>query len=268
LPKLTITIVLAYATLGACAGVLAGLLGVGGGLVIVPVLIFLFQGQGIDPTVVVHLAIGTSLATIVVTSLSSVRAHHRHGAVLWPVVGQLTPGIVGGAWLGAEVVHLLPGAVLKVSFGVFELLVAAQIGFGVRPVPHRRLPGQMGMVAAGGIIGFVSGIIGIGGGTLTVPFLVWCNTSIRNAVATSAACGLPIAVAGSLGFVVTGWSVTTLPPYSTGYVYWPALVGVTTASMFTAPLGARLAHTLPTEVLKRSFALFLTLLGVRMLVAA
>ncbi|CAK0774472.1 putative membrane transporter protein [Gammaproteobacteria bacterium] len=260
-------IILAYATLGAFAGVLAGLLGVGGGLVIVPVLVFLFQGQGIDPTVVVHLAIGTSLATIVVTSLSSIRAHHRRGAVLWPVVYELTPGIVVGTWLGAEVVHLLPTVALKIIFGLFELAVAAKIGFGLRPSPHRRLPGRVGMSGTGSLIGFISGIIGIGGGTLTVPFLVWCNTPIRNAVATSAACGMPIAVAGSLGFVATGWSVAVLPLYSTGYVYWPALVGVTATSMLTAPLGAWLAHTLPTTLLNRFFALFLFVLGVRMLLS-
>ncbi|CAK0773379.1 putative membrane transporter protein [Gammaproteobacteria bacterium] len=260
-------IILSYATLGAFAGVLAGLLGVGGGLVIVPVLVSLFQNQGMDPTVIVHLAIGTSLATIVVTSLSSVRAHHQRGAVLWPVVQQLTPGIVIGTWLGAEVVHLLPATTLTVIFGVFELIVAAKVGFGLSPHAHRQLPGRSAMFWIGALIGFVSGIIGIGGGILSVPFLVWCNVPIRNAVATSSACGVPIAVSGSLGFVVTGWAVATLPLHSTGYIYWPALLGVTAASMLTAPLGAWLAHTLPTTLLKRFFALFLFALGVRMLLS-
>ncbi|CAK0773463.1 putative membrane transporter protein [Gammaproteobacteria bacterium] len=264
---MTTIIFLGYASLGACTGILAGLLGVGGGLVIVPVLVMLFQDQGMNSTVVVHLAIGTSLATIVMTSLSSVYAHHQQEAVLWPVAYQLAPGIVVGSWLGARVVHFLPTTTLKIIFGLFELLVAAKIGFGLRPRPGHQLPGRTAMSGVGGFIGLVSGIVGIGGGVLTVPFLTWCNISIRNAVATSAACGIPIAVAGSLGFAVTGWSLTTLPPYSTGYIHWPALLGVTSTSVLTAPLGARLAHGISTTVLTRLFVLLLIFFGVRMLLS-
>lgn len=256
---------LLYPLVGAFVGVIAGLFGVGGGLVIVPVLVLIFYSQGMAPALIMHLAIGTSLATIIVTSLSSVRAHHRHGAVLWPVFLKLTPGIIAGTLLGAAVVGQLPNNALRVIFGVFELLVAAQIGFGIKTAPHRQLPGRAGMNATGGVIGVVSAIVGIGGGTLTVPFLVWCNIAIRQAVATSAACGLPIAVAGTIGFIIAGWSEAQLPSWSTGYVYWPAFAGIALASVLFAPLGAKLAHTLPADKLKRFFALFLAALGLRML---
>ena len=254
-----------YLTLGLFAGVMAGLLGVGGGLIIVPTLAWIFHHQQVDDAIVMHLAIGTSLATIVVTSISSVRAHHRRGAVLWPIFWRLTPGIVVGAWLGAAIADALPSAVLSKVFAVFVLTVAAQMGFGAKPAPHRELPGTAGMLTAGGVIGAVSAIVGIGGGSLTVPFLTWCNIAIRQAVATSSACGLPIALAGALGFVVTGLNAAGRPDWSLGYIYGPALVGITLTSMLSAPLGAKLAHTLPTEMLKKVFAAFLTLVGVKML---
>jgi uncharacterized membrane protein YfcA len=256
---------LAYIGLGAFAGVLAGLFGVGGGLVIVPVLAFLFQQQGIPSEVLMHLAVGTSLATIVFTSLSSVYAHHRRGAVQWSAVARLAPGIVIGAWIGAVLAERLPGVQLRTVFGVFELLVALQMGLALRASAHRRLPGWMGMGIAGSIIGAVSAIVGIGGGTMTVPFLQWCNMPMRHAVATSAACGLPIAIAGTLGFVVSGWGKATLPELSSGFLYWPAFAGIVAASVVFAPLGARLAHALPAAQLKRFFALFLAFLGLRML---
>ena len=254
-----------YLTLGLFAGVMAGLLGVGGGLIIVPALAWILHHQQVDDAIVMHLAIGTSLATIVVTSISSVRAHHRRGAVLWPIFWRLTPGIVVGAWLGAAIADALPSAMLSKVFAVFVLTVAVQMGFGAKPAPHRELPGTTGMLTAGGVIGAVSAIVGIGGGSLTVPFLTWCNIAIRQAVATSSACGLPIALAGALGFVVTGLNAAGRPDWSLGYVYGPALVGITLTSMLSAPLGAKLAHTLPTEMLKKVFAVFLTLVGVKML---
>lgn len=257
--------VLLYLALGAFAGVMAGLLGVGGGLIIVPVLAGIFHAQHVNHAIIMHLAIGTSLATIVVTSISSVRAHHQHRAVQWPTVWRLTPGIIVGAWLGAAIAHELPSAALTKIFAVFVLTVSAQMAFGAKPAPHRELPGTAGMALAGGVIGVVSAIVGIGGGSLTVPFLSWCNISIRQAVATSAACGLPIALAGTLGFIVTGLNAPERPAWSLGYLYVPALVGVAAASMLTAPLGARLAHSLPTGILKKVFAIFLAVIGIRML---
>ena len=263
---ISVTLLL-YLVLGAFAGVMAGLLGVGGGLIIVPVLAWIFHGQHISDALIMHMAIGTSLATIVVTSLSSIRAHHQRGAVLWPVVWQLTPGIVIGAWLGSAVADRLSSFALTKIFAVFVLMVSAQIAFGAKPAPQRGLPGASGMLTTGGVIGVVSAIVGIGGGSLTVPFLTWCNTAIRQAVATSAACGLPIALAGSVGFIVTGWNAADVPPWSLGYIYGPALIGVAAASLFSAPLGAKLAHTLPTETLKKVFAIFLALVGTKMLLS-
>lgn len=252
-----------YLLLGAFAGTLAGLLGVGGGLVIVPVLAILFHAQGINPTLIMQLAIATSLATIVFTSISSVRAHNKRGAVRWDLFWRLTPGIVLGAGLGALLVDMLPSATLRTIFGTFELLVAAQMGFGAKPNPHCQLKTRWGPLV-GLIIGSVSAIVGIGGGTLTVPFLVWCNVKVQQAVATAAACGLPIALAGSLAMVFTGWSEPGLPEETLGYIYLPAFIGIVASSVLFAPLGARLAHRLPAQILKRVFALFLGLLGMVM----
>lgn len=258
-------ILLVYLLVGAIAGMIAGLLGVGGGLIIVPVLALLFQQWGIADSVLMHLAIGTSLATIVVTAISSMYAHHKHGAVDWAVFRQLTPGIIVGALLGAVIADFMSTRALRLFFGVFEIAVAIQIGFQLMASPQRTLPGTVGMTAAGGVIGALSTVVGIGGGTLTVPFLVWCNIMLRKAVATSSATGLPIAVAGAVGFVVTGWNAPQLPAWSSGYIYWPALTGIAAASVLFAPVGARLAHTLPVHVLRRFFAIFLAVLGVRML---
>lgn len=260
------SVLVAYLALGACAGTLAGLLGIGGGLVIVPVLFYLFQIQEFASEITMHLAIGSSLATVIFTAIASSYAHHRRGAVHWRAVAGLAPGIVLGALLGAMVADHLPTNKLRVFFGLFELVVAVQIGLGIIPAAKRKLPSRIGMAAAGSGIGSVSSILGIGGGTLTVPFLIWCNVAIREAIATSAACGLPIALAGTIGFMVTGWGNVFLPNGSSGYIYWPATLGIVVASTLFAPLGARLAHTLPIMALKRIFALLLIVIGLRMLV--
>ena len=260
---------IAYAVLGAFAGTMAGLLGVGGGLVIVPVLVMLWQADGLGGSQMVQLAIGTSLAVIVFTSLSSVRAHHQHSSVLWPVFWRLTPGILLGAGLGATVASAMPQAALKTVFGVFELLVAAQMLLSLRPSmsvsAKQELPGWSGMGLVGSMIGAVSALVGIGGGTMTVPFLDACKLRMQQAVGTSAACGLPIAVSGAVSYVLLGWGNVQLPENSAGFVYVPALIGIAVTSMLFAPLGAALAHRLPTPVLKKIFAGFLALLGVWML---
>ncbi len=256
-----------YLGVGVVAGILAGLLGVGGGLVVVPALIIAFNLQGIPDTVLMHLAVGTSLATIVFTSIASIRAHHKRGAVLWRLFIQLTPGIVVGALLGAAVAGLLPGAELRMVFGIYAITVALQMGLDLKPSPNRQLPGFLGMGLVGTLIGTVSAVVGIGGGSMTVPFLAWCNVEVRKAVATSAACGLPIAVAGAAGFVVSGWQVADLPEYSSGYLYWPALVGITAASTLFAGFGAKLAHSLPARTLKRVFAVFLLGIGLHLLLS-
>lgn len=255
-----------YLGVGAFAGVLAGLLGVGGGVVIVPALALSFGWLALPGDHLMQLAVGTSLATIVTTSLSSIRAHHKRGAVIWPVVAKITPGIVLGAILGALIADSISSEALRIVFGTFLLIASAHMLFGRPPAPHRDLPGSGGLVTAGGVIGSFSALVGIGGGTLTVPFLAWCNTEMKRAVATSAACGLPIAVAGSLSFVIAGLNETDLPDWSTGYLYWPGFVGIAAASALSAPLGARLAHSLPTATLKRVFAALLLAVGTRMLI--
>ncbi|MGH8586991.1 MAG: sulfite exporter TauE/SafE family protein [Gammaproteobacteria bacterium] len=261
LPALT-----AYLSLGAVAGLLAGLFGLGGGIVIVPALFFLYLRQGFPAELCMHLAVGSSLATVVFTSLTSAMAHHRHGAVRWPVVRRLSPGIVAGAALGAVLAEYAPGRFLRVFFGLFELLVAAQLALAPRPDLHRELPGAGGMWLVGTGIGALSTLLGIGGGTLTVPLLVYCNVPIHQAVGTSAACGLPISFAGAIGFAVAGWGEAGLPAGSSGYLYWPAVMAVVAGSAFLAPLGARLAHALPVATLRRGFAAVVAFIGVRMLV--
>jgi len=256
-----------YLGVGSVAGVLAGLLGVGGGLVIVPVLLWVFRAQGIDETIVLHLAIGTSLGTIVATSLSSIRAHHRRGSVRWPLVARLAPGIVLGAWIGAWVADQIETLWLQRVFAVFVVTVGLQMLLNPRVTGHSDPPGWPGMSAAGSVIGTISALVGIGGGTLTVPFLVWHRVEMVKAVGTSSACGLPIALAGALGFVVVGWGEAGLPPGATGYLYWPALGGVVVASVLTAPLGAWLAHNLPVGVLKRVFAVLLLGVGAKLLLS-
>ncbi|MFO7603890.1 MAG: sulfite exporter TauE/SafE family protein [Gammaproteobacteria bacterium] len=255
----------AYLVCGAVAGLLAGLLGVGGGLVIVPVLTLLFSMLHFSSDVIVHLAVGTSLATIVFTSLSSVRAHHRRQAVDWFIVWRLVPGIIFGALLGAIIADAMPTKILRNIFIAFELLVAIQMFASLRPQAQRDLPGRWGMSVAGTTIGMLSSIVGIGGGTLTVPFLVWCRVAIHRAIGTASACGLPIALGGSLGFIVMGWGHPALPEASSGFVYWPAWLGIVLASVLAAPLGAALAHRLPATRLKKIFATFLMVLALMML---
>jgi len=249
------------AALGVFAGVIAGLLGVGGGLIIVPMLVAMYTLQGFPAELNMQLAVGTSLATIVFTSLSSAGAHHRRAAVDWPIVMQLSAGILLGAWLGGVVAHWLGGVLLALVFGVFELAVAVQMAFGGPPAAHRAAPGRARNALAGLVIGAVSALLGIGGGTLTVPYLVWHKVEVRRAVGTSSACGLPIALVGALGFVLVGRGVEGLPPGSSGFVYWPAALAVSVTSVASAPLGAWLAHRLDQASLKRLFALFIGLLG-------
>ena len=259
---------LTYLLTGAVAGLAAGLLGIGGGLIIVPALALLFAGQAFAGDTLMHFAVGTSLATIIPTSVSSLLAHHRRGSVHWPAVRGLAPGILAGALAGAWLAQQVSSTWLGVLFGVFEVLVALQLLAGTRPAAHRALPGVAGMSVAGGGIGAFSALLGIGGGTLTVPFLLWHRVDIRMAVGTAAACGLPIAVAGAAGFAVAGLPVEVPHGFSSGFIYWPAVAGVTLTSVLLAPLGARLAHYLPRQALQRTFAILLLLVGLKMIAGA
>ena len=260
-----ITILLTYLGVGAVAGVLAGLLGIGGGLVIVPMLVFCLTRQGIAPQSLMHIALGTSMASIMFTAVSSFMAHHKRGAVDWPAVGRIVPGILAGTFLGSFVAARLSTNFLKTFFVIFLYYVAVQMLTNKKPRPSRGLPGNAGMFGAGSIIGLVSSLVGIGGGTLSVPFLMWCNLSVHQAIGTSAAIGFPIAVAGTAGYVLNGLPAESLPELSLGYIYLPALTGIVAASVLTAPLGVRLAHGLPVEKLKRVFAVILIIVGTRIL---
>ncbi len=260
--------ILLYISVGAFAGLLAGLLGIGGGLVIVPMLTFVFTAQGLADAHILHMALGTSLASIIFTSLSSLRAHNRRGAIVWPVVFRLTPGILAGTFLGAWVAALLSTNFLKLFFGCFLFYVGTQMLMGLKLKPSREIPGAVGIFGAGSTIGLLSSLVGIGGGTLSVPFLVWCNTTVHTAIGTSAAIGFPIAIAGTLGFIVNGLWVEGLPPRSLGFIQLVPLTGVVAASVFTAPFGAKLAHSLPVEKLKKIFALLLYTMGGRMILTS
>lgn len=251
--------------MGALAGTLAGLLGVGGGIIVVPVLILVFEHQGVSPVVLMHVALGTSLATIVVTSLSSIRSHHKHGAILWSVFRSIAPGIIIGALTGAFIARYISGEVLKLMFGIFMIIVGLQMIANRVAKPHRHLPGQKGMLLTGGMIGFVSSIMGVGGGTMSVPFLTWCNVAIHNAVATSSAIGLPIALAGMTGFVIAGWNAEHLPLISLGYVNVPAFFSIAVASILFAPVGAKITHRISAVHLRMVFGIFLLLLSFKIL---
>ncbi|NYT85672.1 sulfite exporter TauE/SafE family protein [Pollutimonas harenae] len=251
--------------LGIGSGFLAGLLGIGGGMVLVPFLTYLISAQGVDSELAVKMAIATSMAVIIFTSVSSVRAHHKRGAVRWDIVRKLAPGIVLGSMLGSiGVFSVLKGAYLAIFFGIFVAFSATQMFLGKKPPPTRQMPGTGGQLLAGGFIGFLSGLVGAGGGFISVPFMTWCNVAIHTAVATSAALGFPIAVANVAGYIVSGMAVTDLPPASFGYIYLPALALIAAASVCTAPLGARAAHSLPVSRLKRVFAIMLYALAIYM----
>ena len=259
-------LIVELAALGLCTGFLAGLLGIGGGMIMVPFITAILTNRGIAPDLAVKAAIATSMATIIFTSVSSVRAHHKRGAVRWDIARQLAPGIVLGAALASlGVFAMLKGSWLALLFAAFVGFSATQMLKDKKPKPSRTMPGTAGQVGAGGVIGFLSGLVGAGGGFVSVPFMTWCNVPIHNAVATSAALGFPIALANALGYIVAGQGVTNLPPASVGYIYLPALIVIASMSVLMAPLGVKAAHALPVKSLKRAFAGILYLLAAYML---
>lgn len=256
-------IVAALLALGACTGFLAGLLGIGGGMVLTPFMTMLLPYAGVPDTAIVHTAIATSLATILFTSLSSMRAHHKRGAVLWPVVLSVSPGILTGALIGSKISSLLPTFAISLVFVCFVGFSAIKMFFNSKPEPKRTLPGSFGMFGAGSVIGVISSLVGAGGGFISVPFMICCNVKMHNAVGTSAALGFPIAAAGTIGYIITGWNEPNMPafPIMLGYIHLPALISVAAASIFTAPLGAKVAHSINTKPLKRIFACMLLILA-------
>jgi uncharacterized membrane protein YfcA len=260
------TLILELLAMGTIAGFLAGLLGVGGGMMMVPAMSWLLARQGVASGLSVKMAVATSMATILFTSLASVRAHHRLGNVRWPTARALVPGILfGGLAAGAGAFSVLKGQGLALFFAAFIGYTALQMLLDRKPSPSRALPGPAGLFGVGSGIGFISGLLGAGGAFMSVPFMTWCNVPPREAVGTSAALGFPIAAASTLGYLVSGWSMPSALPGAFGYLYLPALLLVAVASVTMAPLGARTAQRINVVVLKRFFAVMLFLLALTML---
>ncbi|MGP4847049.1 sulfite exporter TauE/SafE family protein [Marinobacter sp. 1Y8] len=257
-----------FLIIGALAGFAAGLFGVGGGTIIVPLLFIVFTQMGYSPDSIMHLALGTSLATIIVTSISSVMAHNKKGAVMWPVFKNLTPGLAIGCFLGAGIAGQISGLYLQLIVGVFLLWVAYKMFMGGKKKAnsdagnvHIALPSKPKQLAAGAGIGIASAIFGIGGGSLTVRYLTRYGVVMQKAVGTSAACGLPIAIAGALGFMFFGMQAQVDVPNTIGFVHIYAFLGISIMSFFTAKLGAKVAHALSPQLLKKCFAVLLTVVG-------
>lgn len=257
----------AIAVAGGLAGLLAGLLGIGGGLILVPALVWVFAARDFPADGIMQFALGTSLASILFTGLSSVRAHHLRGAVRWPLVRLLAPALMLGAVAGSYAALLLGGEWLMRLFGIFAALIGLRMllpapgDLAAVTVANKEWPGVV-HAGAGGVIGVASAIFGIGGGSLMVPWLQAAGVRMQQAVATSSACGVPIAIAGAAGYMATGWSLPGLPAGSAGFVYLPGLAAIVVVSMPMARVGARLAHRLPAAVLRRVFAVVLLLVSV------
>lgn len=261
-------VIAALLALGATGGLLAGMLGVGGGMVLVPFTTLLLARIGVPAELTLKMALATSLATILFTAVSSVRAHHARGAVRWDLVARLAPGIAIGALGGAQVARFLPSSALHVVFATFLFFAATQMISGLKPKSARPLPGSAGLAAVGTGIGAVSAVVGAGGAFMSVPFMSWCGVAMHHAVGTASALGLPIAAAGTIGYVIAGLSQPGLPPGALGFVHLPALVALATASVLTAPAGAWLAHRMNVAQLRRVFALLLYIVGAMMLYRA
>jgi uncharacterized membrane protein YfcA len=259
-----ISTVIMFLILGATVGFAAGLLGIGGGLLLVPFIMLMLGTKGFPQELALHMAIATSLATIMFTSISSVRAHHKRGAVSWHIVKLLVPGILIGSWIGPWIGNQMPSAALAMFFGGFVVLSATQMLIDKKPAAARELPKAPGMLGAGGVIGVLAGLVGAGGAFVSVPFMTWCNVRIHNAVATSAALGFPIAVAATLSNIYYGMNMSGLPSGSLGFIYLPALLVISLASVATAPLGAKAAHSMEVKSLRKVFAITLYVLAAYM----
>jgi uncharacterized protein len=254
-------LIVELALMGTCAGFLAGLLGIGGGMIMVPFMAFILTAKGFPEAYIFKMAVATSLGTICFTSLSSVWAHHKRGAVLWPAVKLLAPGILVGSLLGAQIAVAIPGKALSILFAVFVAFSATQMFLNRKPQATRVLPKGLGMFGMGNVIGLLSSLVGAGGAFVSVPFMTWCNVKIHQAVATSAALGFPIAFAGTLGYIWAGHNLQDMPNGVFGYLYVPGLVIISLASICTAPLGARTAHRMDIRPLKKAFAVVLYILA-------
>jgi len=257
--------IIAYLLTGAFIGFFAGLLGIGGGGIMVPILTTLFVLQGFSIEHVVHIALATSMSAIVVTSISSLKAHHSHGAVIWKIVWRIAPGIIIGTFSATFIASHVSSKLLAIFFACFMAYISMQMLFNIKPKPSRELPNNLWLSVTGIGIGAISALVAIGGGSLSVPFMVWCNIKIQKAIGTSAAIGLPLSVAGTIGYFINGLNLEAKPAYTLGYIYLPAVISISIVSYMTAPLGAKLAHKLPVPTLKKIFAILLILLCLKML---
>jgi len=258
---------LGYVAIGAAVGFFAGMLGIGGGAIMVPLLVILFEAQGLPKAHILHLAVGTGMATILFTSVASVRAHAARGAIRWDIARDITPGILLGGLVGSWIASFIPPLVFAALFTAVIYIAATNLLIDRRPKPSRQPPGFAGMTLFGFVVSAASAFAAIGGAFLTVPFMLWCNVPILPAIGTAAVIGFPIALSGTIGFVVTGLRETGLPPYSVGFVYLPAMMGIVVTSMLMAPVGAAAAHRLPTVWLKRIFAVLFYVMATRMLLS-
>jgi uncharacterized membrane protein YfcA len=257
---------LGYLAIGAFAGFFAGMLGIGGGAIMVPLLVMLFEAQHLPRAHILHLAVGTAMATILFTSVSSVRAHAVRGVIRWDIAWKITPGILAGGLVGSGVASFIPTAVFAALFTAVIYIAATTMLLDRKPKASRQPPGLAGMSAAGFVISAASAFAAVGGAFMTVPFMLWCNVPMLQAIGTAAVIGFPIALSGTIGFVATGLREAGLPPYTVGFVYLPALAGIVVASVLMAPLGAATAHRLPTVWLRRTFAVLFYIIATRMLV--
>jgi uncharacterized membrane protein YfcA len=255
----------AYLAMGLFVGFFAGMLGIGGGVMLVPLMAFVFAAQAFPADRILHLALGTSLASIVFTSVTSLLAHHRRGAVRWDIVRRAAIPLVIGTLLGSFVADVLKSRYLAIVFVVFVYYSATRLFLDVRPKPTRQLPGAFGLWIAATVIGVISSLVGAGGGVISIPLMTMCNVPMRNAVGTSAALGLPIALAGTAGYAFHGVGLDQLPAWSMGYIYLPALSGIVLGTLLTVPLGAKAAHRMPVPLLQKIFAAILFLLASHML---
>ena len=258
---------LGYLAVGAAAGFFAGMFGIGGGAIIVPLLVMLFEAQGLPKSHILHLAVGTGMATILFTSVASMRAHAARGAVRWDIAGKMTPGVLAGGVLGSWMTGFISAAVFAALFAFVIFVAATNLLLDIRPKPSRQPPGLAGMSLAGFAISALSALAAVGGAFLTVPFMLWCNVPLLTAIGTAAAIGFPIALSGTIGFVAAGLRESLLPPYSVGFVFLPALAGIVVGSVLTAPLGAATAHRLPAKWMKRICALLFYAIAARMLLS-
>lgn len=258
--------IVAFLVLGLVVGFMAGLLGIGGGGIMVPVLTSIFLAQGIPVEQVVHMALGTSMASIVITSFASMRAHHKKGAVMWNVVKYMAGGVVLGTFAATFLATYMKSAQLAIFFAIFMAYVSIQMAIDKKPKPSRELSAPSSLFGAGSFIGVISALVSIGGGSLTVPYLVWQNVDLKKAIATSAAIGFPLSIAGTAGYMVNGMlHAEGGADMMLGFVYLPGVVLISIVSYFMAPLGAKMAHTLPVGKLKKIFALLLMCLSLKML---